>query len=100
MNVYHDPNIPIEVSFNEVFMISLASVPSTGYTWKAEYDSTFVELLTSPKFVPNSLAMGSGGKELFEFVTKQSGNTQLKMKYQREWEMAPKEIKIFQVHIS
>lgn len=98
MRVYRDPNIRIKATLGEVFAISLQSIPSTGYTWKAEYDSTMIELFKPQKFVPNASAIGGGGVEIFEFQTKQVGDTQIKMKYQREWETTPREIRIFQVY--
>jgi inhibitor of cysteine peptidase len=99
MRVYRDPSIPIEVTVGQAFAISLESVPSTGYTWQAEYDPAMVALLTQ-RFVPTSSAIGGGGAETFEFQAKQLGETQLKMKYQREWETDAREIKLFRVHIS
>ena len=98
MRTYNDPNISIKATVGEVFAISLESVPSTGYTWKAEYDSSIIELLKPQKFVSNSSAIGGGGVEIFEFQTKQVGDSKIKMKYQREWETTPREIKIFQVY--
>jgi inhibitor of cysteine peptidase len=100
MRVYRDPSIPIEVTVGQGFAISLEAIPSTGYTWQAEYDPAMVDLLKPPKFVPDSSAIGGGGVETFEFQAKQLGETQLKMKYQREWETDAREIKLFRVHIT
>ena len=100
MHVYQDSDIPIEVAIGQAFAISLESVPSTGYTWKMEYDTSMIEPIKPQKFVPYSTTIGGGGKEVFEFQTKQLGDTQIKMKYQREWEATPREIKLFIVHIT
>ncbi|KPL02984.1 MAG: hypothetical protein AMJ90_04365 [candidate division Zixibacteria bacterium SM23_73_2] len=99
MSFYNDPEIPIKVILGQTFTISLESIPSTGYTWEANYDSTVIELLKPQRFVPNTSAVGGSGLELFDFQTKQHGKTQIKMKMQREWEETPKEVKIFEVHI-
>ena len=99
MIVYHDPNVPIEVILGQTFTVSLKSIPSTGYTWKEEYDSTMIELLKAKEFVSRSSAVGGGGEEIFEFQTRQLGETHIKMEYQREWETTPREIKLFTVHI-
>ena len=100
MSVYRDPNIPIEVTVGETFTFPLKSVPSTGYTWQAEYDPDMIDLLGPPMLVPCPSTVGGGGDEVFEFQTKQVGDTQIKMKYQREWEKTPREIKLFRVHIT
>ena len=100
MSVYHDPDVPIEVILGENFTISLESIPSTGYMWKEEYDSTMIELLKPEEFVSRSSAIGGGGEEILEFQAKRVGETQIKMKHQREWESAARETKIFRVHIA
>ena len=99
MSVYHDPDVPIKVILGQTFTISLKSIPSTGYTWKVEYDSTVVQLLKPEEFAPCSSADGGGVEEIFEFQTKKISETRIKMKYQREWETTPREIKLFTVHI-
>ncbi len=100
MHVYDNPNVPIEVPLGQVFALSLKSIPATGYTWKAEYNSAMIELQKPPEFLPDSYAIGGGGEVIFEFQTKQYGDTQIKMKYQREWKTAHREIKLFRVHIT
>ena len=98
MLIYSDPDVPIKTKFDQVFAISLELVPSTGYTWVAEYDLTMLELLKPPTFTPDSSAIGGGAVEIFEFKTKQVGKTQIKMMYKREWEPQPRDVKIFQVN--
>jgi predicted secreted protein len=99
MSVYRDPNIPIEVTLDETFTIALESVPSTGYTWHAEYDSTMLDLRGPPKWVPHQSTIGGGGEEALVFQTKQAGETQIELKYQREWETTPQKVALFRVHI-
>jgi len=99
MNVCRDPNTPIEITLGQTITISLKSIPSTGYVWKTEYDTNMIELIKPPKFIPHSPAIGAGGEEIFEFRVKQFGETQIKMKYIREWERTPRDIKLFNVYI-
>ncbi len=91
---------PITVTLGQTFTISLKSTPSTGFTWKTEYDSTMIELVKPPKFISNSTAIGGGGEEKFEFKPKRIGEIQIKMKYQREWETTPREIKLYTVLVT
>ena len=101
MNVYRAPDIPIEEALHQTFTIALEANPTTGYTWKPDYDSTMLECLNqdNPDFVSQSGAIGGGGEESFKFKTLQPGETQVKMSYQREWEAQPKEAKFFKVRI-
>jgi inhibitor of cysteine peptidase len=101
MRVYRDSSIPIEVTLGQIFAISTPSIPSTGYTWEPEYDSTMIKLIEGPKFIPSSSAIGAGGETTFKFQTKQLGETQIKMKYQRSWQtLPPLDTKSFTVHIT
>ena len=100
MRVYHDPDFSIEVTLGQAFAISLESIPSTGYTWKIEYDFSMIKLIKPQKFVPRTSRIGGGGEEIFELKTKQLGDTQIKMVYQREWEKTPRKIELFTVHIT
>ncbi len=99
MRIYDDSNIPIEVTPGQAFAISLGSIPPTGYTWQPEYDPTIIDFLSPQEFAPHTSAVGSGGEEIFEFQAKQAGDTEITMKYQREWETTPRKIKIFKVQI-
>ena len=98
MAVYDDPNVPIVVKVGESFTISLESNPTTGYSWHAEYDSSFVDE-SKPNFMPISQALGAGGKELFEFQTKRVGVTVITLKQDRSWESEIKKTLIFKVDI-
>ena len=98
MAIYHDPNVSIVVKVGESFTISLESNPTTGYTWHAEYDSSFVDEFKS-SFTPISQAIGAGGKELFEFQTKRVGATVITLKQNRSWESEIKKTLIFKVDI-
>jgi inhibitor of cysteine peptidase len=98
MAIYYDPNVPIVVEVGEFFTISLESNPTTGYTWHAEYDSSFVKELKS-SFTPISKAVGAGGKELFEFQTERVGVTVITLKQSRSWESEIKKTFIFKVDV-
>jgi len=63
MRVYHDPDFPIEVTLGQAFAISLESIPSTGYTWKTEYDFSMIKLIKPQKFVPRTSRIGGGGRK-------------------------------------
>jgi predicted secreted protein len=100
MRIYQDPAIPIKVIVGESFAIALKAVPSTGYRWKAEFDSSIVDLLKPERFVSQATSVGGGGQEILEFEAKRKGDTEITISYQREWEKKiPKKIKIFHIHV-
>ncbi|HUK84273.1 MAG TPA: protease inhibitor I42 family protein [Candidatus Acidoferrum sp.] len=98
MDIYDDPNVCIVVKVCKSFAISLESNPTTGYTWRAEYDSSFIDE-TKSSFTPISQATGSVGKEMFEFQTKRVGVTFITMRQSRSWETEIKKTLIFKVDI-
>ncbi len=101
MKANPDPNNPIEVTLGQVFTISLESIPSAGYKWNVEYDPKIIDLIKPKKYVPYSSAVGTvggSGQEIFEFKTRQSGETLFTAKYQRG-KQTPMETKIFRILI-
>jgi predicted secreted protein len=98
MAIYNNPNVAIVVKVGESFTISLDSSPTTGYTWHANYDSSFI---SEPKssFMPISQTIGAGGEELFEFQTKRVGLTAITMKQSRSWESEAAKTLIFKINI-
>ena len=93
-----DPNYPIELNLGQVFTISLESIPPAGYRWNVEYDSKMIDLHKPKRYIPFSSAVGGGGREVFEFQARHSGETSIKANYQRG-KKTPLEIKLFRVHI-
>ncbi len=99
MKVQPDPDFPIEVTTGKRFTISFESIPSAGYTWLIEYDSKMIDFLAPKKFIFDPIKIGGIGQEIFEFEAKQPGETEIKAKYQREWEKKPLETKTFRILI-
>jgi inhibitor of cysteine peptidase len=98
MAIFNNPNAPIVIKVGESFTISLDSNPTTGYTWHANYDSSFV-IESKSSFTPISEAIGADGKELFEFQTKRVGLTAITMKQSRSWESEIAKTVIFKINI-
>lgn len=99
MNLYNDPDIPIEEPVGHSFVIALESMPAAGYSWEADFDESMLELCRSHDFTARSAVIGSGGTEEFEFKTRRNGDTLIKMSYQRPWEKTPRKTMVFRVHI-
>jgi inhibitor of cysteine peptidase len=84
------------------FSIVLDSNPTTGYSWEAKFDESYIKLVSS-NYVPNPQItgiVGSGGTQNFEFSALQSGETQITFTYARPWEKDnPSETKNYNVKI-
>ena len=88
-----------KIKVNESFVIELKSNPTTGYSWKADFDENFLSLVKS-EYVPDSPELiGSGGVEKFTFTSLKQGTTTITMNYKRPWEEASIETQVFKVTI-
>jgi predicted secreted protein len=88
-------NAPCESQINanlgKDFTISLESNPSTGFEWWTNFDPNYLSLSNST-FI--------GGKKLFTFNTRSTGNTEVIMLLLRPWENGTiAERKIFPINI-
>ena len=90
---------PIGVVVGKTLTISLESNPTTGYMWQSEFDSEFLELVSS-EFTSDSAAIGSPGVENFEFKALKQGETEVTMIYKRSWENEYLDKQIIPVKIS
>jgi len=66
--------------------ISLASNPSTGYSWVAKFDASLVELADQRYVNPGTGALGAAGTEVFVFKGLKKGKTTVVLEYKRSWE--------------
>ena len=94
-----DPGNLIQARVNQEITIVVESNPSTGYTWQPHFDEGALELIDSD-FVSGSLAIGSGGVEIFRFLTRKAGKEKIKMSYKRQWEQKPIKEIIYRIRIS
>ncbi len=69
-----------------VFRIFLDSNPTTGYSWQAAFDDSFLELMNHSFDPDPSGAIGAGGKERFTFLPIRAGETTIHMSCKRPWE--------------
>ena len=96
---------PAALQQGETFEIILEANATTGFSWDiAEIDEDIVQFLES-EYVADSNAEqlpGKGGKTIFRFQAVGSGETTLKLVYQRPWEkdVEPLETHVVQVSVS
>lgn len=82
------------------FRIALASNPSTGYSWTAKFDKSFLKLKSSRYERPAQQVPGKGGKHVFVFLPLKAGETVIELQYKRPWEPAPAEVRKYSVSIT
>ena len=94
-----DSDQAVEVAADGTFEITLDSNPTTGYSWQAEYDETYLELVDRT-FEPSSDAIGAGGSETLVFKALRNGDTTVTLEYKRPWEETSITTESFDVKIS
>jgi predicted secreted protein len=101
MTEYSDPAVIIQEQVGNRFNITLESAAaSSGFTWKPNYDPTFLREMRPREYVRRSEAIGAGTEERFEFEAIKAGGTTIAMIYQREWKPVPQDTRTFKVSIS
>jgi inhibitor of cysteine peptidase len=76
----------------ELFVVELASNPTTGYSWMlvAQPDPTVATLMETDYAVSSSSALGQGGgHQRWTFRLVSPGSTTITFGYGRTWENAP-----------
>ncbi len=97
---FMSPEDTIKTKKGDAFSIYLESNPTTGYSWQSQFDSSYVQLIDSSYTPSQPNLIGGGGKEAFEFLALQSGETEITFSYMRPWESQPPlETRVFKIII-
>ncbi len=99
MQSVDDPTWAIRVAVDGTFAVELKGNPTTGYTWQADIDPQYLELIDQ-EFEPRAEGVGAGGWEVFRFRALQVGATQLTFVYRRPWGGPPQDQRHFRVVIA
>jgi inhibitor of cysteine peptidase len=79
----------VNASLGKEFIVSVESNPrSTGFDWWTSFDPQYVNLVNAT-YIPgnkNTVMVGVSGREVFTFVPKSTGDTELTMLYLQPWE--------------
>lgn len=90
------------VKVNKEFTIVLSSNPTTGYSWNAKFDPSYIQLVSS-SYKPNKTTsgiVGSGGVQIFKFKAVKPGKTEIVMQYKKSWENSPINEKTYKITIT
>lgn len=100
LNAPNDHGKTVNVRFGDTIELTLHGNPSTGYQWEVNaLDTAILRQDGEPTFVPDSDAIGAGGKMTFRFVTAAVGQTPLTLIYHRIWEQDVPPIETFEATI-
>jgi inhibitor of cysteine peptidase len=79
----------VNASLGKEFIVSVESNPrSTGFDWWTSFDPQYVNLVNAT-YIPgnkSTVMVGVPGREVFTFVPKSTGDTELTMLYLQPWE--------------
>lgn len=102
VKTYNDAGDTIEAKVNAEFIIALASNPSTGYSWFADYDEAQFKLVSDEYQQENTeeMIVGAGGTQYLRFKALKAGSFEITIEYQRSWEGEPIDQKVFSVSVS
>jgi inhibitor of cysteine peptidase len=93
-----DEGKSISIKPGEVMGISLNENPSTGFRWSLEKSNDeILELLKSDYIQASGSEVGSGGKRIWKFKAKKTGEVHLVLKRWRAWEGDKSTVERFEV---
>ena len=86
-----DSGKTISVPKGGKLIVRLASNPTTGYQWQiSSLDQEYLKPVGEPLYeLPKTDRIGSGGTQVFTFITLKPGKTMLVLDYERSWEKIP-----------
>lgn len=94
----------LKVNAGQVFVITLAANPSTGFHWQfaTPPDSKFLTLINSKYVLLENAIPGRGGNEYWTFESLRPGSVKVSVEYRcsSKKEVAPEAVRIFTVQIS
>jgi predicted secreted protein len=88
----------VNTNVGSQFEIALDSNPTTGYSWRLQFDETYLTLADT-RFQPSSPLIGAGGIETFVFTAGRVGDVEIRLEYKRVWEPGFASFIVYTVHI-
>ncbi|MBI2288261.1 MAG: protease inhibitor I42 family protein [Chloroflexi bacterium] len=102
VKTYADSGQTISIGVDKEFIVVLGSIPSTGYSWHASYDTSVIKLVDKRYEMDKQAGervIGAGGVEFFRFRALKKGETRITMTYKREWEEKIVDEKLFTIKV-
>jgi inhibitor of cysteine peptidase len=99
-----DNGTQVALAKGQTVAITLASNPTTGYSWQVvPSDDGVLVQVGEAEFEENPRSkglVGAGGAETLRFEAKRPGQTTLELAYRRPWEKNEKPIETFSVQVT
>jgi inhibitor of cysteine peptidase len=96
----NDNGRAVTIAVGDELKVILEANPTTGYRWEVSEFDPRVLTPGARTFVPDSGAVGSGGKEILSFTGNEPGRTELKLVFQRPFERGKPPAKQFSVTVT
>jgi inhibitor of cysteine peptidase len=95
-----DAGSTVRLNAGDRLQVELEGNPSTGYTWEVTArDTAVLTLVGDQEFVPDSGALGSGGRVVTRFEATGAGQSALQMIYHRSFETNAAPLKTFELRV-
>ncbi len=95
-----DNGSAIELMVGQIFELELRENPTTGYRWEIEQMGPELRKLPKEKFLPDSKAVGSGGRRTMEFEALKTGTTNVRLVERRAWETDIPPLQEFEIKVN
>ncbi|GEM_PF-1741174 len=91
----------VKLQQGEILTLNLEGNPTTGYMWEAAgYNKNLLVMQGESGFLRDAERPGSGGRFVFRFEPKGTGETRLQLVYIRPWAKKDRPIRTFEVVVS
>ena len=86
----NDDGSSVSLRVGDTLEVDLPANPSTGFGWQSSFPMfPVLEALGQPEFIPDSGAIGAGGRVKLRYQASLSGTVQLSLVYRRSFENQP-----------
>ena len=95
-----DEGREVELQKDQILTITLASNPTTGYSWEwVDAGDGVLQQVGEAEFKSSSNLVGASGTETLRFSAEKAGQTALKLIYHRPWEKDVEPLETFAVQV-
>jgi len=90
----------VELMVGQIFEVELRENPTTGFRWEVAEIGSEIMKLPKEKYLPDSKAIGSGGRRTMEFEALRTGTSKLRLIERRPWETDVPPVKVYEVKVT
>jgi inhibitor of cysteine peptidase len=95
----NDDGKVIELMVGQILEVELRENPSTGFRWELSAIGPELKKLPKEKYLPDSKAIGAGGRRTMEFEALRTGSAKILLEERRPWEADSPPVKRFRIEV-